>query len=273
MRSITTLFHRTVATIRQPEYTDKNRCLPCTIINLLFAAGASGLVAIISVPAAAVLFIFCLGLVYLRGYLIPGTPRLTKRYLPKWVLTRFDHHPAASTSTHDKDSDPLDAEALLREAGIVVPCKDRVDVCLTDEFREAWHESIRTVDESHAREVIADALGVEDERLSFRQHGPAVVATDGGQPVGQWESSAARIADVATSDELAARYDGWDDLTIAERGRLLKVFRIFVEECPACGGTVSVEQEEVESCCQSFNVVASTCDSCGARILEQELTG
>lgn len=86
------------------------------------------------------------------------------------------------------------------------------------------------------------------------------------------ESPAARIADVATSDELATRYEGWDNLTVVERGRLLKVFRIFVEECPVCGGTVSVEQEEVESCCRSFDVVASTCDACEARILEQELT-
>jgi hypothetical protein len=267
-----TLLSRAVATVRQPEYTGTNRCLPCTIINLLLAAGASGLVAIVSVPAAAVAFVLCVVLVYFRGYLIPGTPQLTKRYLPEWVLARFDSHPAASTSPHDEDSDPLDPEALLREAGVVVPCEDRVDVCLTDEFRKAWRERMRTVDEPHVREVIAEALGVKEKQLSFRQHGPAVVATDGGQPVGQWESPAARIADVATSDALTARYDGWDDLAVTERGRLLKVFRIFVEECPACGGTVSVEQKEVESCCRSLDVVASTCDTCGARILEQELT-
>lgn len=272
MKSSTTLLHRAIATVHQPEYTGDNRCLPCTIINLLLAAGASGLVALVSMPAAAVTFVLCVALVSLRGYLVPGTPQLTKRYLPNWILAHFDHYPAASTPAHEGTDDPLDAEALLREAGVVVPCEDRADVCLADGFREAWHERIQTVDEPHAREVIADTLDVEAERLSFRQHGSAVVATDGGQPVGHWESPAAHIADVATSDALAVRYDGWDDLAVAERGRLLKVFRIFLEECPACGGTVSVEQEEVESCCRSFDVVASTCDSCEARILEQNLT-
>ena len=269
---------RTVATLRRPEYTGENRCTPCTVVNVALAAVGSALVGLVSPLAMPVAFVLSAGLIYLRGYLVPGTPELTKRYLPDGVLARFDHHPAAAgTSARDDGSageaDPLDAEALLFEAGVIAVCEGGKDVCLVPEFRAAWRERMARVEAADERETIAGLLDVDPGALSVRHHGPAVVATLDGRPVGQWESPAARVADVAASAELEARYDGWEALSAQRRGRLLQVFRVFVEECPACGGRVSLTQEEIESCCRSLDVAAATCESCGARILERELAG
>ncbi|AHF98921.1 hypothetical protein HALLA_08640 [Halostagnicola larsenii XH-48] len=82
-----------VETLHQPEYTGDNRCEPCTILNLVIAALLSSLIARKS-KLGGVLALGCsIGLIYLRGYLIPGTPTLTKRYLPPAILRWFGKDP------------------------------------------------------------------------------------------------------------------------------------------------------------------------------------
>lgn len=51
---------------------------------------------------------------------------------------------------------------------------------------------------------------------------------------------------------------------------MLNGLRLFVERCPACDGPVTADREVVESCCRSLDVVAVSCDACGARLFETE---
>lgn len=83
--------------IRQPQYTGENRCLPCTGVNLVIAVVLAGIVAVVSPPLAVAVFLVSIGAIYVRGYLVPGTPSLTKRYVPDWVLAKFDKGPARPT--------------------------------------------------------------------------------------------------------------------------------------------------------------------------------
>lgn len=46
--------------------------------------------------------------------------------------------------------------------------------------------------------------------------------------------------------------------------------RIFINRCPECDSPVHVEQEVVESCCRSYDVIASACQECDARLFEME---
>ncbi|MFC6734994.1 hypothetical protein ACFQEQ_01905, partial [Halolamina salina] len=55
-----------------------------------------------------------------------------------------------------------------------------------------------------------------------------------------------------------------------ERGRILAGLRLFVERCPACGGTPELGEETVESCCRRAEVYTHQCRDCGARLLEIE---
>ena len=81
---------RTLDRVRQPEYTGENRCVPCTVANLAIAAVLTAGLAFASVPGAAVFAVFAVGSIWLRGYLVPKTPELTKRYFPDWLLAKFD---------------------------------------------------------------------------------------------------------------------------------------------------------------------------------------
>ncbi|MFW6382462.1 MAG: hypothetical protein ACOCZD_00305 [Haloferacaceae archaeon] len=79
--------------IREPEYTGANRCIPCTVLNGILAVALTAAAAVFGPVAAAVVLVASLGSIYYRGYLVPGTPELTKRYLPDRVLRVFGKAP------------------------------------------------------------------------------------------------------------------------------------------------------------------------------------
>ncbi|SFB75300.1 hypothetical protein SAMN05444422_101738 [Halobiforma haloterrestris] len=114
---------------RNPEYTGDNRCLPCTAVNIVIAAVASALLAVVSAGVGAVAFVASLLAIYLRGYLVPGTPTLTKRYFPDRVLALFDKGPhpveetraanasTASGGTESGNGSPVENAAAESDAG------------------------------------------------------------------------------------------------------------------------------------------------------------
>lgn len=81
--------------LKNPEYTGENRCIPCTVVNALIAVAVSGLAALAVPPLGPVVLAVSALLIYFRGYLVPGTPELTKRYLPARVLRAFGKNPVA----------------------------------------------------------------------------------------------------------------------------------------------------------------------------------
>ncbi|MCU4972005.1 hypothetical protein OB955_04560 [Halobacteria archaeon AArc-m2/3/4] len=95
----------TIDRIRQPEYTGENRCIPCTSVNVVIAAVFSLGAGLLFVPLGVVVFAASLLSIYLRGYLVPGTPTLTKRYFPDWVLAKFDKEPADETESFGVNAD------------------------------------------------------------------------------------------------------------------------------------------------------------------------
>ena len=257
--------------LHQPKYTGENRCLPCTSVNVAIAAAGSTLATkLTSRRFGSAAFVASLGIIYLRGYLVPGTPTLTKRYFPERVLRWFDK----DTTTPVTDASiEIDPERVLFNAGAVEPCREGTDLCLTGDFQQVWRERIHTVrsrdlDEDH----LAGALGVSttNDRITVEQHGDAFVAYTDDAILGQWSSQAAVIADVAAATELSERLSDWSDLAPAEIARVLMSLRIFIEQCPDCDGPAQVEQEVVESCCRSYDVIASACQDCDARLFEME---
>lgn len=261
--------------VRRPEYTGKNRCIPCTVVNLAIAAVLAGSVAVIAatystfrtgVILGGSLFGLSVGSIYVRGYLVPGTPWLTKQYFPDWVLRWFDKEP---TTGRGPPSDDVDVEQLLQQAGAVTECENVDDLCLADDFRTAWNDRIGELRNRDAtRSELATVLDVDPDRLSFQTHGDAFVAHLDDRRAGQWESRAAFIADVAAAREFRGALDGWTDIPVRERSAVLSSLRLFLEQCPACDGRVTLGEEVVESCCRSVDVVAVTCQDCGARLFE-----
>ena len=72
--------------------------------------------------------------------------------------------------------------------------------------------------------------------------------------------------------DILPEYDSWwHERPLAMQAELLGALRLFLDRCPVCHGTVTLSLEVVSSCCYDYNVVATTCDGCNARLFEVEL--
>lgn len=296
--------------LQNSEYTGANRCMACTVVNsgiaLVLAAivGAVGWTSVASgvgIAAAAATLVVSAASIYFRGYLIPGTPTLTKRYFPDWFLAYFEKAPptaggtgrdkpapgdpapdpsAPYAHTYTKMPDPdkervepnqpnVDPEAVLLQSGALEECEDVDDLCLSDEFKTKWEQRVESARESDAgRDRLIRLLDLEDAEVKFKEYNSAFRVMANGRFIGRWESEGAFLADVAAGELLEDRVAGWDDLEVRDRGSILNGLRLFIETCPSCGGAVSMGTELVESCCRSQKVAALTCTDCDERLFE-----
>ena len=262
-----------VAALKHPAYTGPNRCWPCTLSNLgiaaLLALGAAAATsrwlptAGAAVPAAAAVVAVSAAVIYLRGYLVPGTPTLTRRYFPAWLLDRFGKAPPREPAA-------VDPRATLTSMGVLVDDPGADDVVLDPAFAAAWRERIDAYwqDESAVRATVGDLAGTDPDAVEFESYPGLFVAYDGPERIASWESRPACVADAAAAATLPAFDPSWEQRPLAVRAELLGALRLFVESCPACGGTVSLRADVVESCCSRRDVVAATCDACDARLFE-----
>lgn len=261
------------ARLRQPEYTGENRCVPCTVVNVAIAVTGSAVVGVavdgqVGRVIAGGTLVAALATIYLRGYLVPGTPTLTKRYLPARVLAWFDKAPSESVVTD------IDVEAELVDAGVLEPCADRDDLCLTAGFERAWHRRLAAAPTEGVdlAPFLSDAerAAVDRGSVDLEQVGAAYVAFVDDRQVAQWESRAAFAADRAAVDLLADRVDGWTRLGFTARTELAGALRLWLDHCPTCGDPVGPGRDTVESCCREVPVVAVECDRCDHRLFEVE---
>lgn len=310
--------------LRQPEYTGENRCEPCTALNLLIAAVLGWLVSRRSRLAGFLAVVVSVGLISLRGYLVPGTPTLTKRYLPATVLRWFgkdpepavagglgaasdgtvpDTHGARSngetasvdaatdghvSETADTDasdgessdadqsgaSGPVDLESFLVEHGMLEPCADSEDLCLTDAFESDWFDAVEPFVEGDAEvdvDTVLEAFDIEaDEEFELVSQNEGYLLRAGASQSGHWPSRTALVADVAASRVLDSWIDEWETTDLREKGKILNGVRMFLERCPS-GGGVRMTEEEVKSCCRPHTVLAVVCEDTGERLFEHSL--
>jgi hypothetical protein len=240
---------------------------------LLIAALLATAVAIASPPAAAIVFVVSAAAIYFRGYLVPGTPTLTKRYLPDSVLRLFDKHERPDPPTIDDDAD---IESFFLEIDAVEECRNGMDLCLTDEFRRAWSKRIDQLRSEGTSDTdiaaLFDGLDVDPDRIRVETYDGAYEAYIDDTRVGQWESQAAYLADLAADEVIRDRHLAWDRMGFDARTEVLGSLRLWLERCPTCGGAVTLGEDTVESCCRSIDVIAATCESCDARLFEAQFS-
>lgn len=240
--------------VRQPEYTGENRCIPCTVVNVGLAVVGALVIGVLATPLVGALALAAAGcVIYLRGYLVPGTPTLTKRYFPPWLLAAFGKKPVVATdavATEDT-GDPL------VDAGVLTATDDAPT--LTPAFAEAWHDrTTALVDGGVDPSSVARAFDAE----TVSELGEASFVLDGDTSL-RWGSTAAAAADVAGVDLLDERLDDWAAYDRDRRRSTLRALRLCLDRCPACGAALSVETERVDPCCQKPHLVAeSVCDAC-----------
>jgi hypothetical protein len=262
-----TILHR----YRNQAYAGPNRCVPCTITNVVTAALGSLALAAVAPPLGVAAFAVALLIIYLRGYLVPGTPTFTRRYFPDWLLAVFDEADPAPTS--------VDVEETLVAAGVLHD--EAADLVLDPRFATAWTERMADVDAERDGPSDADAnrldavelaalTDLDPDTLDTQRYGDAVVATLDDERIGRWGSRAAFVADVAAARELDDWVPRWRSIPLAGRSELLGALRLFLERCPACDAALTVDHEVLRSCCRDRDVIALSCAGCGSRLLEAD---
>ena len=259
--------------LRQPEYTGTNRCTPCTAINLLIAAAIAGVLAVLIPWVGVVAFVVFAGIIYLRGYLVPGTPTLTKRYLPASVLRLFGKESPVdrsiagkqvSVSPKDHDSESAGTVETLAAAGVV----RRVgtdDIDLASAFREEWRARIHAHREQPPEK--ADVRGMFGASEVSR-HGDHSFVVDGNTSV-RWRSEAALVADVTAVSLLKARLNGWTAFGVDQQRSVLSSLRLCLERCPSCDGPLDVTEDRADHCCRKPRlVIDAVCRDCGASLAD-----
>lgn len=276
-----------IARFRHGKHTGENRCLPCTVVNVCLAFALAVVVqvatirldaAVLAVPGSAAVLVVGLGVIYRRGYLVPGTPTLTERYFPERLLVAFGKEHAATgfagaerteRSVDTEAEHEIDVESTLLEAGVLTESEDGTDLRLAAETQRSLSDQVTALRaDDVSRERLLDVLDVSGGDVAFEADGTAFRVYRDGSPVGTWESRAAFLADVAGAAVLADRLPDWDDLSVGRRGALLSGLRLFLTTCPACGGSLSFGTDTVESCCSTREVAAVTCADCDARVYE-----
>jgi hypothetical protein len=265
------------AKLKQPEYTGENRCVPCTVVNLALGAVGAVAAAVVAAPltgagAVAVglaVFVLAVLATYFRGYLVPGTPTITKRYFPDRVLAVFDK---AGTGVDSSVLDGLEPEMLLLDLGVVVDDPGE-DLSLDPAFADRWTATIERYrgDEGAVRWGLGELSGASPERIEFDSHPRSLTAWIGGEHLASWPSAGAALADVAAAETLPAWDEEWARRPLPVQAELLGVLRLFLDTCPTCDGEVSLSQDVVESCCRSRDVVAATCRECDDRLFEMDI--
>jgi len=258
--------------IRRPEYTGENRCMPCTAVNLVLTAAISAGVALVSLPAAVVVAALSVLSIYYRGYLVPGTPTLTKRYLPERVLAWFDKDGRGGPEPITVEE--VDTESLLLEAGLLEPAGE--DYMLDASFRREWQELATEVsgEETTESELLGELLDspeigeVTPEDVTAIEGQRSFTVRVDDRPIGRWESREAYCADLAAGRLLESRLEEWPALSFDQRLTVLSGLRLWLEQCPTCHGGLEFGEEKVQSCCREYDVIGVTCTGCGSRLFE-----
>ncbi len=267
--------------LRNPEYTGDRRCIPCTVVNVLltvaaavlaYVAGATFLTSPWGYVSAALILAVGFIAVWLRGYLVPYTPTLTRRLLPEKL--RPTHDPVAGDV-----EEASDVERVLVDAGAVEYSEEATDLVLTPEFERRWMEAIDDVPDDVDYSVVLEELGFSEEEEDVQTYSGrgeegseafAVEVVDRGASLAKWPSRTALRVDYASAELLEDRVDEWMEQPPEWRSRVVRGLRVFLERCPD-GDDVVESKEEVPSCCSRRMVYTLSCRGSGARLLEQEI--
>lgn len=284
----------------QADYIGENRCTPCTVLNVAIALLVGAVVSKKSKYVGYISLVASLVVIYFRGYLIPGTPSLTKRYLPGKLLEMFGKEPTQASggighveglnlsdssvdtgkpgsgkmsreSSEHPDIPSMNVSSYLVEVDVLEPCPDHNDLCVTDKFESGWSNEIEELlDEDIVPRTIIDLFGLEgtSEDYIVETHAEAWSLYQNDGIAGQWPSRLALVIDLASASILSRRDSNWTKRSPKEKGEVLSSVRIFLNRCPNNEGTVQFKEELVESCCQSHEVLAAECSNSGERVFE-----
>jgi len=154
----------------------------------------------------------------------------------------------------------------LHEYGIIEPCENDEDVCITPDFRSSWYDWMASLRENDTQTVLATHLDAAPSDIVIERSDELISVRYNDQHLGSWRSKPLLIADVATELELQERYPEWSHLLIQERGQVIGGLRVFLNQCPDCLEPVTEQETKTETCCSFRTEIAGECVDCGTQL-------
>ena len=233
--------------LRRPEYTGSNRCRACTVVNAAVLLVVVALVALRSPLAATGVGVLGTAGIWLRGYLIPFTPRFAPALVDPLPGEFFEHTaPTDSDALADLDDDDADSEVVLRalaDAGVVTADGDRLGVSAA--FETAWRGQMDELAAAPDDRLVAAARdaspAVASARVEHTGSEAFLVVTAGDGSV-SWLSRPVAIAEVAAAVALRDT-----DLLPEFRAVAAGALCAFLDTCPVCGD--DLVEGRLDDCC------------------------
>lgn len=246
---------------RNSAYTGRNRCWPCTWLNLGLTALVAGVLAAIGRPTVAVLAAVVGALaVGLRGYLIPRTPALTHE-LPESVLDGLGKtDPAASLPA----SDSLIASGVLDDDLAIDPAAaeyvtERAESLLADP--ETLKATIPEVYPNAVKTSVRRSLGGTENWF---------VRDADEMTVRQWGARPIAAIDVAGAEYLSEVLPDWVARSAHARRTMLALLRYRIPDCPSCGEVFTAPDGPNVTCCGGRSLVGERqCENCGYALVDR----
>ena len=273
-----------VSGLRRSEHTGENRCWPCTVVNVALVGVAGAALGVVLTPAIGVaVAVGGLAPVWLRGYLIPGTPR----FAPPLVAAvpggaaLFDKTPngaddppngaddppngGGSLGAESGPADPADLLDRLVEAGVLEVGGDTV--APTGAFDERWQAEMDRLRGNTTEELARAALAISPaaEARTIDDEWIALGPEGGGVTDETWLSRPVAIAEIAGYRATESNLDD-DEIRLAAA----QTNRLFLDSCPDCGATL--ERGTDMSCCGGHTGAGDepsetlVCPDCEARL-------
>ena len=254
----------TLDAVRRPEYTGPNRCWPCTTLNAVLLGFGVVAVGVASVPVALAAAAVGAATLWLRGYIVPYTPRFAPRIADR-LPVRFEGPSGGASGGAPgggavpdgergglADAGPSDPEAVLETllgAGVLI--EDTEGIALSESFASAWARERSDLLALSGPELAAavadaapgdfDATGHEPDGELWVQLGTAEWALDESDVL---LSRPVAVAEVGAVRALAAT-DA--DLTDETRAAAANALRAFLDTCPVCE-TALIESSTADCC-------------------------
>lgn len=166
----------------------------------------------------------------------------------------------------------VDPETFLREADAIEPSDGDENLQFTAAFESRIEDHLEAFrEEGVDRSVVAGIFGVDEDDVEDLER--EYVAFKIVYTVRNWPSEGALEFDAATDAVLREESDRWEEVPPRQRYRILQSLRSFQDECFFCAGSIVVDDEPVESCCNQRLVLRLYCEDCERRFLEFSVEG
>lgn len=228
--------------LKRPAFTGSNRCWPCTVVNLVVLAGVVAGIALFKLVPAVVVAVAGLAVIWLRGYLVPYTPRFAPKLVARLPGDSFEHSAKTDSleDVHARDADGEDVLEALIGAEVITVDGDQLG--LRDEVAASWRARMAELSDSPERLAQAaenDIAGIDSARIEDVDGETYVVVTGGSTA---WLPEAVAVAEIGAVQVLR-------ETELPDRYRELAAHSLcaFLETCPVCDA--AVVEGPADDCC------------------------